>query len=529
MLWEHFYNPNVYSMVKTMAYPIFIDIAYFLHIKYTLLISFIWIVDAFLVYKILKEITKNKWVSSFFYVYTLFMFSAFDQWTGTRMYRNSIIAPFVLLTICLIIELILNIKNNRISYKTVIISIALGLIFTFTYYIKEDGIWLMACLLFVTLINILLLIYRRKTKNKEKMISRKEFIAFLITLSIPLIIFEALTIAYKAINYHFYGVYATETKSGGNLGKFNNLIYKIKSPNRTSTVWAPYDAIEQAFEVSDTLKKYPELKDNIMHSVWCQNDIKNNPIKGDFLTWVLRESLIETEIWETEEQIDKLFEQVNNEIKSAFDSGKLEKDNKIQLLASAGGRSISEIKDLIKYTVEGLTCNINLDGYIPAIVHSYDTDIETLEVYRKKAGEKLDCNQSAEVLKNDEKHNFIMSIIFKIYSITNIICFAVTIFIIIVYIIKYISNIKDIKNYINNEMFQLCIILILLGITIVYIFAIMWFAEFIMGQENEKRLITFYTIAAPSLMVFPYAISINLLMENIKKIYLNYNKKGANK
>ena len=52
----------------------------------------------------------------------------------------------------------------------------------------------------------------------------------------------------------------------------------------------------------------------------------------------------------------------------------------------------------------------------------------------------------------------------------------------------------------------------------------LWFAEFIMGAENEKRLITFYTIAVPSLMVFPYALSTDLIMKNIKKMF---NKQGG--
>lgn len=448
MLYNHFYNPDAYSLVKTMVYPMFINLVYVLHIRYTIVISLIWVIDAYFVYHILNKITKNRLISMFFYIYTLFMYPAFDQWTGTRMYRNVLIAPFVLLTICLLLEQILNIKNGRISYK--------------------------------------------------------------------------------AINKYYFGVYEIETKSGGSIGEFNNLIYKIKSPNRTSTVWAPYDAIEKAFDVSNTLKKYPELEENILHSIWCSGDIKSNPIKGDFLTWVLRESLIETGIWESEEQIDNLFDQVNREIKEAFERGELEKDNKIQIVSSAGGRSISEIKSLINYIKQGICCNINLDGYnLKKVGNSGNTDIETLESYRKKTKEKLAIDISQEELeKTSERYNKVMKIVLKTYSIVNIICFAIMIFIILLYIVKYFKNIKNIDKYINEEMFQLAVTIVLFGISIVYIMAIMWFAEFIMGAENEKRLITFYTVAVPSLMVFPYSLSINLIVENIKKVF---NNKGENK
>lgn len=528
MLYNHFYNPDAYSLVKTMVYPMFINLVYVLHIRYTIVISLIWVIDAYFVYHILNKITKNRLISMFFYIYTLFMYPAFDQWTGTRMYRNVLIAPFVLLTICLLLEQILNIKNGRISYKTIINTIIFGLIFTFTYYIKEDGMWLMACLLFTMVVNIGILIYRIKTQNERVKITKKELIKFLMIIIIPLAIFQVVTISYKAINKYYFGVYEIETKSGGSIGEFNNLIYKIKSPNRTSTVWAPYDAIEKAFDVSNTLKKYPELEENILHSIWCSGDIKSNPIKGDFLTWVLRESLIETGIWESEEQIDNLFDQVNREIKEAFERGELEKDNKIQIVSSAGGRSISEIKSLINYIKQGICCNINLDGYnLKKVGNSGNTDIETLESYRKKTKEKLAIDISQEELeKTSERYNKVMKIVLKTYSIVNIICFAIMIFIILLYIVKYFKNIKNIDKYINEEMFQLAVTIVLFGISIVYIMAIMWFAEFIMGAENEKRLITFYTVAVPSLMVFPYSLSINLIVENIKKVF---NNKGENK
>lgn len=526
MLWNHFNNPDTYSLVKTMIYPLFINIVYVLNIKYTVVISLIWVLDAYLVYKIVNKITKNSWLSMFFYIYTLFMYPAFDQWTGTRMYRNAIIAPFVLLTICLILKQIINIKSERFTYKSILNTIILGIVFTFTYYIKEDGMWLMACLLFTIVISIGMLIYRIKSKKEEIKIKKRELIKFAIILIVPLLIFELITFSYKSINKHYFGVFEIETKSGGNLGKFNNLIYKIKSPNRTSTVWAPYDAIEKAFDVSETLKKYPELEENILHSIWCAGDIKANPIHGDFLTWVLRESLLETGIWESEEQIDNLFGQINKELEEAFNNGSLEKDNKIQIVSSAGGRSLTEMKKLIYYTKEGLLCNINLEGYsLKKVGNSGSSDMETLEAYRKKTKETLPIDIPQEELDSSSvEYNKIMDAVLKIYSIINIICFTIMIFMILLYIIKYIKNIKHINQYINTEMFQWATTCIMFGIAIVYIVAIMWFAEFIMGAENEKRLITFYTIAVPSLMVFPYALSTDLIMKNIKKMF---NKQGG--
>lgn len=57
-------------------------------------------------------------------------------------------------------------------------------------------------------------------------------------------------------------------------------IYKIKSDHRDKNIWAPYDAIEKAFDASETLQKYPELEESILNTVWF--DGGKSMIAGDF-------------------------------------------------------------------------------------------------------------------------------------------------------------------------------------------------------------------------------------------------------
>ena len=154
--------------------------------------------------------------------------------------------------------------------------------------------------------------------------------------------------------------------------------------------------------------------------------------------------MLETGIWESEEQIDNLFGQINKELEEAFNNGSLEKDNKIQIVSSAGGRSLTEMKKLIYYTKEGLLCNINLEGYsLKKVGNSGSSDMETLEAYRKKTKETLPIDIPQEELDSSSvEYNKIMDAVLKIYSIINIICFTIMIFMILLYIIKYIKNTK---------------------------------------------------------------------------------------
>ena len=133
------------------------------------------------------------------------------------------------------------------------------------------------------------------------------------------------------------------TRTKGELEWFVSNIYKIGSENRTPEIWAPFDAIEKAFEASPTLKQYPKLLKCIEKSSWVGGNIHKNPISEDFLTWVMRDALVEADMWKSEEQVQQLFKKINEELEQAFKNGTLKTDEKIQLISSMGGRSLKEM------------------------------------------------------------------------------------------------------------------------------------------------------------------------------------------
>ncbi len=511
MFKEHFYNPNVYSMVKTMGYPLFINIVYILKIKYSILLSIIWCIDAFAVYKTILTITKNKKVSIFSFVYVLFLPMAFEAYLGTRMYRNSIIAPFSLLVICIMVlnihKCIIIDNNKKNILKFYIKSLLFGFLFSFTYYIKEDGLWLLACLLFSLIVEIIILTVRF-LKNA---INKRKFLIIGIACILPIIIFSVTTVMYKEINKKYFGVYAIETRNSGELGKFVSNIYKIESSNRNSIIWAPKDSIQQAFSVSPTLKKFPELEYDILHSDWCQGNIDLVPIKGDFLTWVLRTSLEKQKIWKSEKQVNELFKKVNSEIETAFKNGKLQKENRIQLLSSAGGRNLYEILQLRKLVYYGFKGTIFLENYIPGTINEPTYDKKTTQNISKLTYENnLNGDLTDSQKKINHKTEKIITNIFDVYRIVNTILFAFLIFVIftktIIYVIKAIKHIKVDEK----KLFQYSLIVVVMLIAIMYAFSISWFAEFIFADGINKVILNFYLAALPVLLVLPYMLSLNI-------------------
>ena len=136
-LFEHFQVPDIWSLVKTISYPIILYVINASGLSYSVFLASIWIVAALLAVRVFKMLTNDRFVLTFIYVYILFTPSAFDNWVGTRLYRNVVIAPLVLITFLLMIFILLKlIKKSELSAKEIVFpSIGLGIIFSFTYYI----------------------------------------------------------------------------------------------------------------------------------------------------------------------------------------------------------------------------------------------------------------------------------------------------------------------------------------------------------------------------------------------------------
>ena len=517
-LFVHFKEPGLWSLVKSMSYPLFLNFVHLTGLSYSTVLAIVWIFAALLLVKVFKLITDNRIFLTFVYLYILFYPSAFDSWVGTRLYRNAIIAPFVLLTFSLMIFILLKlVKNHELAAKNIMFSsIILGILFSFTYYIKEDGIWLLPCLILVIFVSVCIVAYRC-IKDKSK-VNKRTFILIL-TLCLPILLFTLNTNIYKMINYRYFDVYEINTRTEGQLGVFVSNVYKIDSDNRTFDIWAPVDAIEKTFEVSETLKKYPELKEAIIHSPWVDGDIYINPIRGDFLTWVMRGALFDTGIWENEAQVDKLFKQINNELDEAFKSNVLEKDRKIQITASGGGRNIKEIFQLSNVIVREYATTLFLKGYVPGGLLGEYSDLESYEFATFLVNENLmpfqyDNHKNIEL----EIGNRIIEVVFRLYSILNPCLFILSI--ISAFYFGYQLFIKRNPKYKGKFSVYLCCVVIifsLIGISFLYALAIGWFIEFILIQTAyDWTIVKFYSIGLVPIFAMIDLIGAYLFLEILK-------------
>jgi len=467
---------------------------------------------------VFRQVTANCWWLAFTYAFVLFNPAAFDDQIGTRLYRNSIFAPAYFLAFGLMLFVLLRLlKGNPTRRWLVTINILLGLVFTFSYYLNEAGMWLVPCLVVSHL--VCLIVYIRRSHpflggcgaDRSNWLAyfnnlpRLRVVASCLIFAIPFGIFGSITLAYREVNQTFFGVRVIETRTQGELGIFAENVYQIYSDNRTDTVWAPPDAVDAAFAASATLRSIPNLQ--------AELDAQYVPILGDFLPWRLRWGLTNTGNWTSEPELQLLFAQVNAELADAFRSGQLGRDARFQLVSSAGGRNLAEIERLIAPTLNTYRVFLTLTDFAPGGQPSapdsnrdlaFISDLTNFPLTPSNTTDPETGFQSGELRAlNWHIGNSAVNTIFALYRIVypTLMTFAC---------LGIIGAFIPIKHTFDGRQLSRVGIaltaIVLMGISALYAFGIAWFAEFLWvhGDPASQNVIQKYyaTGMVPLLALF---------------------------
>jgi len=517
-LHHHFLEPNFYSLVKVMSFPLFLDLISVLHVPYPAALGILVSVAAFSAYLLVRRLSGKPAFALFVYTWFLFHPVTFDTSVGTKLYRNAVLAPFTLLLFCAMAGFFADLADrNRSMRRLLTESILFSVLFLYVYYLKEDGLWYLACLAFFAAVLCLVFLIRavREKKHPGREAVRK-VIFRAVCLFLPFAVLAAGTAVYKEINRHYFGVAEVQTRTDGELGEFVSLIYQIDSPDQDYQYTAPEDSLEKAFEVSPTLGAHPEILENMRHSLWQGYDLKANPIFGDFLTWVLRSSLVETGQWQSEKQVSDMFHQVNGELRAAFASGRLKKNHKIYLLHSAAGRTPEEIGMLF-----------------PCVAFNFRqmTDLSFMSADLRNAGETTledRCEQAAALTGVDyltdysereaeplEKAVNFGNALIRVYRVINVIfaCLAAASFLLM--LVRVIR--KKVSGSRGTYAAILFFAFMMLAIAFAYSFAVNWFSQFLWGTEMTKGAIwqLYYTSSLVSLLGLSMASAVSCLLRDL--------------
>lgn len=474
----HYANHGVLpqqALVKESMFPLFLNLVHISGLGYATVVSLLWVVTALCVCRTLRLLTDNRRFLLFAYIFVLFTPCAFEVWLGTRIYRNGIIAPFVFITFSLYLYMFfLYLKKTDVSIKKYISNwCILGLVTFFTAYIKEDGAWLLASMLAVVFACICVSVQKKSMK-----------MALLVLLPV-VVYFGALNI-YKAVNDKYFGIYETNTRTNGELAEFVNNIYKIDAEGRTESVWAPADAIEKAYAVSETFQSYPEMHEHMVNTAWRNGSIVENPITGDFLTWIARDAVYDSGLWESEAKVAEIFGRINDEIELAFEDGRLKEDPKFRLVASTGGRTKEELYKLPEYMKDLYLTVFRLHGYIPggAIQEEFDAEVTGIasEYCNANLSPLIGAGKQAEA-KRVNSANKIVGAIFFIYKWLHPILCLISLVGFIMTMVYLFTSLKKKEKFPWMTFWVFMVMIGLILLSLVYSLCICWFASFIMSAR----------------------------------------------
>lgn len=507
--------PTNLALIKDLSFSLFLGFSAITNLPYTVVLSGYWVLTALVVYILVRKLVKNKYVGLFVFSYVLFLPIAFTSWGGLRIYRNAVIAPSIILTFSLALIFLVELAKKEAIKKLVRVAVLTGLVFTFTYFLKEDGIWLLACMIVMTLVYLGIIVFRfLKARKGKKKVEYKKFAILGLTCVLPLMILWVSGNIYRGINKAFFGVYEINTRTEGELGEFVEKIYKIESPNRSEVIWAPLDAIEAAFQASPTLGSYPKLLEEIKTTGFQGNDVVANPIKYDFLTWIMRSELADAGMWTTEAEVNDLFGRINDELDEAFKNGTLKTaEGRIQILASTGGYTWEEItrSNIVDQVVKSFEDSIWFTRYEIGFGEediSYGT--KDLEWDYTKVNRVLHMENDVNVIDKAgrKEAKTVVAIICWGYRIINIGIIVLVIVFIVREVVGVVRNWKERKKYFKkNAVGVSCAVVCLafLGIAVVYSLATAWFfiAPY-QGGIYHARSFVFYRVGVPALLTMSF-------------------------
>lgn len=504
-LYDHFHSWNIESLAKTMSYPLFLSFVNFSGIALNFWIALLWIIAGlFTIYAVNKFITKNKLILLLSFIFIIFLPAGFDVYF-LEIYRNSIMAQFSIITFASLFTFInFSIEEKKNNKVILFWGILTGLLFTFNYYIKEDGIMTLP----IFLVSLLAILAFNLYNNRRNLKSKNTAKLFILAL-IPLLIFAGLTEGYKEINNYYFGVADINTRTSGELGEFWSNLLIIDDDNKSTKIWVPFSTIEKAWNASPTLQTHPELLDNWQHTGWFDShDLNKTPLPGDITAWSLRDALNDSGLYDNEKEADSLFKDVNDELDEAFENGDLNKSDKIFITHSANGKTFDEVKGIKIYCFYALDFilfnhNVEYQKYMPGT--SKDVSNKLTVSVGKTVNENLSTPKELPFVEKTLLD--VDLIIYEYVSYVIVLLSAISFIGICIYQFKH--GFKE-RHFNALAGYQL----MLLGTIVLIVFAVSWFCSW-MDLNNH---IIFYTISAYGIFTFFEVIAIAGGYKIIKKI-----------
>ncbi|PLS29964.1 hypothetical protein Uis1B_2198 [Bifidobacterium margollesii] len=423
----YFDSTDLYKLAKNQGYGYVLRFIGWSGVNVDLWYFAVWLLAALLCAVAVQRCFHMVGLSMFAYVYVLWNPLAFEDWLGTRVYRNSLFAPVLFILVAgllifltmvwgLIRSLNVDIVPSR-SGRTVeadrtveagesvkvdrtvgagksvesgnsveadhageteaiillkmagivVFAALLGAWFALVFDLKEDSIWMVPMVGFALALAAAPVLRARLSENVLVSVTTKIGVVALCVL--PAMVTVAIVGCIEDANNRHFGVRELNTRTSGELAGFISRIYGIDSPNQTVEVWSPADSIEKAFDSAPSLRAYPQIRE------YMEQFQGEDQLTGDFISWRMLDAIDQSPLTMRDEaEVQRVFAKANAELDRAFAEGRLRKTDKIAISASLVPRTPDEIGELFAPSRDAYANTVTLDG-------NYAIGSESLDFY----------------------------------------------------------------------------------------------------------------------------------------------------
>ena len=362
--WLGDYNNR--TLVKGVAFPIFLALCKILFIPYTVGISFLNIISAVVFVFAIRYLVKNKKLLMLFYLLLIYAPISFSQLVSQRVYRMAVIPYAVILVIGCVIGLYL--RRKEPVKKILPWSLGAGVSLSFFWFLREDSIWILPMVIVILAVTIIYIIYTEKIHKRTLMKAG--------VVCLPVIFLGIAYFTICSLNYNYYGIFTTNDRSGTEFGKMMSNLYRIKDDTAPDGVWVSEKVIDEVMEISPIFKSI-ESEMKVSLNAWIGDDPKDY-LSGDIIAWAIRDAVDFAGYYSSAEKANKFYEAVNEDIEKAFEAGLLEDDELLHFTSQSEGISVSELPVYLKLTLKnmlaagtydftGVSCESASTGDIAAI------------------------------------------------------------------------------------------------------------------------------------------------------------------
>ncbi len=503
--WIGEYGDAVIS--KGVTFPLILAFCYFIKIDYIIMMTILYTLACLCLIAVLSKKIKSKIALFFIYLITLFTPVMYSYQVMQRVYRNSLIPSFSIMIISGYLYLFFS-RNDEKICKRIIVSILTGIILALFWYAREDSIWMIPFIVFISASLLIGIVFKNKKITKE-------FFKNLLIILIPI----ALVFGYKNIisyqNYKHFGVYTVYNNESYN--KAMKSLRKVKKYDYYDNIDFTTTKLQRVAEVASSLS---QIHPRLIELIYGYSLIDSSPLDGEVVNgwfpWALKGTLSEFGYYKDAKNTNAFFDTLHYEVETALENGKLEREdvkpdivnniNKVLYQAFQTFKSLYRYDDI--YFTE-ITGNYN-NGFDSTYKDFAKFTKNKFIVYEENENVSGKYFKSVDNYENEiETRVGIINKLIKSYKNINIIIFSIGVILYCIYSITTIIEIFK-KKFYNLEMWV--VVSGILGAMLTLIFGIAYETAF-----NANVITAMYLSAVyPLMIIFGTAMILIYIMKVVQ-------------